>query len=80
MKNYLIPYEVNIVSDKITNQIQNLSFVVRFGSGFFKKKYFTAIGNLEAENPLSQSDLKNMLMLTETKKFTSTSVNVTHDC
>ena len=78
IKKYLIPYEINIVSDTMENYSQHVSFVVRFGRGFFNRQYFTATGDFESVNPLSKADLRNMLFLTESANFPSGSLSVEH--
>ena len=79
IKKFLVPNEIQITNDEIGINGQNLTFVVKFSKGFFKKEYFTTIGEMTNKNPLNANDLKKLLTLTEIKTFNSNNPNSEQD-
>lgn len=62
---YLIPWQVDIVSNELNDGKYELFFSVVFGKGYFKKTYITASGHLTSTNEFTKKMLSEMLTLTE---------------
>jgi hypothetical protein len=69
MKKYLVPYEIRIISSEKETESFRINFMAVFGKGYFKREYFTVIGNFESKREFSLQMLKEMLTMTEIAPF-----------
>lgn len=69
IKTYLIPWDIRIIANEKKGDFFELNFTVVFAQGYFKKRFYTAIGQLESKNEFTKSTLKAMLSLTEINTF-----------
>ena len=75
LKTYLIPFKIEITSNEIKNQSQELIFAVKFGAGFLKRKYFWTVGEMNNTSPLKVEELEQLLMLTKISTFANGNTN-----
>lgn len=66
---YLVPYRIKMIRNEVFGEVQQLTFDVKFGSGFFKKKYFTTICEMKNKNALNSYDLETLLTSTKISTF-----------